>query len=82
MGVAIHQVAKVGMEFEDLADSLNTVFGSIEQGTVAMDKILSFAQKTPFQIETVTKSFIALKSAGIEPNERMMQVFADTASTV
>jgi hypothetical protein len=81
MGVAIHQVAKVGMEFEDLADSLNTVFGSIDQGTVAMGKILSFAQKTPFQIETVTKSFIALKSAGIEPNERMMQVFADTAST-
>jgi hypothetical protein len=81
MGVAIHQIAKVGMEFEDLADSLNTVFGSIDQGNVAMGKILSFAQKTPFQIETVTKSFIALKSAGIEPNERMMQVFADTAST-
>jgi len=81
MGVAIHNIAKVGMEFEDLADSLNTVFGSIDKGTVAMGKILSFAQKTPFQIETVTKSFIALKSAGIEPNERMMQVFADTAST-
>ena len=81
MGKAVQEIAKVGMEFEDLADSLNTVFGSVEQGTLAMEKVLSFAQKTPFQVETVTKSFIALKSAGIEPSERMMQVFADTAST-
>ncbi len=81
MGKVVQEIAKVGMEFEDLADSLNTVFGSVEQGTLAMEKVLSFAQKTPFQVETVTKSFIALKSAGIEPSERMMQVFADTAST-
>jgi hypothetical protein len=81
IGKITQEIAKVGMEFEDLADSLNTVFGSVEQGTVAMEKVLSFAQKTPFQVETVTKSFIALKSAGIEPSERMMQVFADTAST-
>jgi len=81
MGVAITKIAKVGAEFQDLKDSLDTVFGSMKNGDVAMQRILSFAQTTPFQIDTVTKSFIALKSAGIEPNDRMMQVFADTAST-
>jgi len=74
-------IAKVGMEFEDLRDSLNTVFGGMEAGEEAMGKVLAFAQTTPFQVEEVTKAFIQLRSVGIEPTNRMMQVFADTAST-
>ena len=81
MGVAMSKIAKVGSEFEDLADSLNTVFGSVEAGSEAMQRVLNFAQTTPFQIETVTKAFISLQSAGVEPTNRMLQVFADTAST-
>ena len=72
--------ARAGMEFEDLKDSLDTVFGSIEEGDKQFDRILRFAQTTPFQIDTVTKAFISLGSVGIEPTNRMMQVFADTAS--
>jgi len=71
---------RAGMEFEDLKDSLDTVFGSIEAGDKQFDRILRFAQTTPFQIDTVTKAFISLGSVGIEPTSRMMQVFADTAS--
>lgn len=73
--------ATVGSQFEDLKDSLDTVFGSMEAGDKAMQKVFEFAQNTPFQIETATKAFIALQSAGVEPTNRMMQVFADTAST-
>ena len=80
IGIAIKKVAQVGMEFEDLKDSLDVVFGSMEAGTAAMDKVFQFAQTTPFQIETATKAFIALKSAGIEPSMDMLQTFADTAS--
>lgn len=80
MGVAINKVAQVGMQFEDLKDSLDVVFGSIEKGNEAMEKVFTFAQTTPFQIETATKAFIALKSAGIEPSMEMLQTFADTAS--
>ena len=80
IGIAIKKVADVGMEFEDLKDSLDVVFGSMEAGTDAMDKVFQFAQTTPFQIETATKAFIALKSAGIEPSMDMLQTFADTAS--
>jgi len=72
--------ARAGMEFEDLKDSLDTVFGSVEAGDKQFDRILRFAQTTPFQIDTVTKAFISLGSVGIEPTSRMMQVFADTAS--
>jgi len=74
-------IAGVGAGFEDLKDSLDQVFGSIQAGDAAMDKVFQFAQTTPFQIEDATKAFIQLKSAGIEPSMDMLQTFADTAST-
>lgn len=73
-------IGKVGAGFEDLQDSLNVVFGGMRQGEAAMDRVMEFAQTTPFQIEDTTKAFIALKSAGIEPSMDMLQTFADTAS--
>lgn len=80
IGKGISTIAQVGMGFEDLKDSLDQVFGSVQKGDEALNKIFEFAQTTPFQIETATKAFIALKSAGIEPNMKMLQTFADTAS--
>ena len=77
---AVKGIATVSMQFEDLKDSLDTVFGSIKAGDQAMQDVLSFAQTTPFQVEDVTKAFIALRSAGIEPTRDMLQTFADTAS--
>lgn len=78
---AFRGIAQVGSEFEDLRDSLNTVFGSINAGKGAFDRILTFSQTTPFQIEDVSRAFIQLKGAGIEPSMDMLQTFADTAST-
>ena len=80
IGKGISTIAQVGMGFEDLKDSLDQVFGSVQKGDAAMNKVFQFAQTTPFQIETATKAFIALKSAGIEPSMDMLQTFADTAS--
>tara|TARA_R110000851_G_scaffold319793_1_gene484383 strand:+ start:2394 stop:4313 length:1920 start_codon:yes stop_codon:yes gene_type:complete len=81
IGATFSKIAKVGMGFEDLRDSINTVFGGINQGEQAMQKIFTFAQTTPFQIEDVTKAFIQLKAVGVEPSMDMLQTFADTAST-
>ena len=81
VGATISKIAKVGAGFEDLRDSINTVFGGIDQGEQAMQKIFTFAQTTPFQIEDVTKAFIQLKAVGVEPSMDMLQTFADTAST-
>tara|TARA_R100000781_G_scaffold111527_2_gene78014 strand:- start:163 stop:2043 length:1881 start_codon:yes stop_codon:yes gene_type:complete len=76
----VRGVAAVGSRFEDLKDSLDTVFGSVAAGDQAFNRILNFAQTTPFQIDTATQAFIALKSAGIEPTNDMLQTFADTSS--
>ena len=80
IGTAINKVAQAGMVFEDLKDSLDIVFGSAQAGDKALAEITRFAQTTPFQIDDVTKAFIGLKSAGIEPTVKMLQTFADTAS--
>ena len=45
-----------GVKFEDLKDSLDQVFGSIQAGDEALDKVFTFAQTTPFQIEDATKA--------------------------
>ena len=81
IAASIGPIARIGSGFEDLKDSLDTVFGSVQAGDDAMDRIFEFAQTTPFQIETATKAFIALKSSGIEPSMDMLQTFADVAST-
>ena len=80
LGKMTSVIARVGSQFEDLKDSLDVVFGSMKAGDAAMKRVFKFAQTTPFQIETATKAFIALKSAGLEPNNEQLQVFADTAS--
>ena len=80
IGTAMNKVAQAGMVFEDLKDSLDIVFGSAQAGDKALAEITRFAQTTPFQIDDVTKAFIGLKSAGIEPTVKMLQTFADTAS--
>ena len=73
-------IASVGSRFEDLQDSLTLVFGGEQNAQQAFKQIKQFAQTTPFQIDDVTKAFIGLKSAGIEPTVDMLQTFADTAS--
>jgi tape measure domain-containing protein len=78
--VAAPAIARVGAEFESLKISLNTVFGSATAGQVAFDNIKKFATESPFQIRDLTKAFIQLKSAGIEPTQQMLNTFADTAS--
>ena len=74
------RVAKVGAEFESLKLSLESVFGSAQAGQDAFNRITQFAQESPFQVKDLTKAFIQLKSAGIEPTQEMLTTFADASS--
>ena len=73
-------IADTGAQFEALRISLNKLAGGEAQGAEFFNEIRVFAETTPFQLEDVTKAFIALKSNGIEPNNRMMTAFGDAAS--
>lgn len=73
-------IANVNARFQDLELTLETVFGGMEEGQAAMDFISTFAQRTPFDIETLSRAFIQLGGAGIQPTEELLTTFGDAAA--
>ena len=79
-GVALKSVIDVTSRFEDLRDSLSAVTGSAKNGAEAFAFIQDFALRSQFSVEDLTTSFITLKASGIQPTEKLLRVFTDTAS--
>jgi|TARA_Y100000114_G_scaffold157089_1_gene187025 hypothetical protein len=73
-------VVRASAEMEDLRASLNSVFQTAEGGQAAFDFIQTFAQRTPFDIQTLSRAFIQLGGAGIAPTEKLLTTFGDAAS--
>ena len=67
-------------DFEGLRISLQTVFGGMEAGNQAFDRILVFAEQMPFAIDDIAKAFIGLRSSGFTDFEDELIAFADAAS--
>jgi len=76
----LKSIIQIGSKFQDLQTSLNQVFGGVQQGAKAFERINKLALKTQFGVDTLTEAFIQLKGVGIEPSEKMLLLFADTAS--
>jgi hypothetical protein len=66
--------------FEDLRTSLSSVTGSAKDGQKAFDFVSKFATKTQFSVEDLSTSFIKLKASGIQPTEKLLTLFTDTAA--
>lgn len=83
LGIAIfgRSLIKANSEMEDLRSTLNTVFGTAKRGDAAFKFINEFAQKTPFDIQTLSKSFIQLQGAGIQPTNKLLTTLGNAAST-
>ena len=78
--LVVREVLRVTAEFEDLRDSLKSVTGSAEGGAKAFEFISDFATRTQFSVQDLSRSFITLKASGIEPTEKLLRVFTDTAA--
>jgi hypothetical protein len=70
----------VAAEFQDLRSSLSTVFGSVSAGAEAFQNVTDIASRTQFQVQDITKAFIQLKGAGIDPTEQTIMTFANAAA--
>lgn len=70
----------VAANFQDLQSSLNTVFGGLDEGAAAFERVTDIASRTQFQITDITKAFIQLKGAGIDPTEDTIMTFANAAA--
>ena len=73
-------IATTGGQFEQLENSLNTVFGGLEQGSKAMKMASTIANNTGMSIESLAESMIQLKGAGVEPTIEQLTAFADAAA--
>lgn len=81
LGIAtlVSELFSVNMEFESLRASLETVTGSTTLATAAFAGIQDFAAKTPYSVKEVTEAFIGLQSRGLEPSERALTSYGNTA---
>ena len=79
-GTVVRGIVSTTARFEDLRTSLASVTGSAQAGAEAFDFISRFATKTQFGVEDLSQTFIKLKAAGIEPTEKLLTTFTDTAA--
>lgn len=76
------KVAQTGSEFESLRTSLTTVTGSTAAANIAFGNLQKFASETPFDLQQVVGGFIKLKARGLDPSERTLKAFGNTASAM
>lgn len=62
----LSKTMSVGSEFESFHVTLDTLYGSTEKASGALNKLLSFSAKTPFEVEDVKDLLVVLKSNGVD----------------
>jgi hypothetical protein len=80
VGAALRGIVQTTAAFQDLRTSLSSVTGSAREGAEAFRFITEFATQTQFSVEDLSRSFIKLKAAGIEPSQELLTLFTDTAA--
>lgn len=78
----IHAIVNVNISFEKLQASLKTVTGSSQAAARAFGLIRKIASQTPFSVQQVSDAFIKLKALGLDPSEKSIISFGNTASAM
>ena len=68
--LAAHQLIDTASQFEKFQTILETTEGSSAKAKAAMAWVTDFAAKTPYELDQVMQSFVALRSMGLDPNQR------------
>ena len=76
------QILATTVEFQKMEAVLTTALGSNSAAKAAMDQIVNFASKTPFQVNELTDSFVKLANRGFIPTMEQMRQMGDVASSV
>jgi hypothetical protein len=79
-GATITGVVNQTRKFQDLQTTLSRVTGSTENGTQVLNFLIDSTKRSTFTVQDLANSFITLSTAGINPTERLLKVFTDTAS--
>jgi hypothetical protein len=77
---AVDKVVQIAAKFESLRVSLGILYKDTAAGAQAFERIKTVAANSVFSVDDLSAAFIKLKSAGIEPTDRQLQLFADVSS--
>lgn len=75
-------IIRTTAEFQQLNAQLVTATGSAQRASVAFAAIKDFAAQTPYDLKQATESFIMLVNRGLDPSERALKSYGDTASSM
>lgn len=82
-GGAIGKIIEAGNNFEKFSAQLETATGSSQLAEESLSWITEFAATTPYEVGEITRSFIKLKSRGIDPlNDGTLATIGDTAAAM
>lgn len=77
---AVSQLMNAQREFDKLHTSLVTMTGSTKAAGEAYKVLQEFAASTPYSLNEVTNAFITLKARGLDPSEKALRSYGDTAA--
>jgi hypothetical protein len=80
VGAAIRGTINAIRTFEDLKATLVTIQGDAERAAQAFDQIAQFTATTTFQLDEVSRGFITLRNAGLNPTIDMMTELGNIAA--
>ena len=81
LGALVKGIISTGMEFQDYNATLKVVLGSQKKANKAFEWLKDFAKKTPFEINTLTESFVKLAAYGID-GTTVMKSLGDAAAAM
>ena len=82
VGALVSKVVEAQRQFDVLFASLKTMTGGTEQATAAWERLVDFAATTPYSLEQAVQGFVKLKALGLDPSERAMTSFGNTAAAM
>ena len=78
--VTLKNIVNTTAKFQDLRTTLSTITRSTESGAEAFRLLNDLSKKSQFDIGQLSDSFITLYNSGINPTEKLLKTFIDTAN--
>lgn len=81
-GAALNKTFRTTVDLQNFQARLKTATGSVEAAAVAFESLEEFASTTPFQLEQSLDAFIKLTNLGLNPSEKALASYGNTASAM
>ncbi|MFC5548202.1 DUF4214 domain-containing protein [Massilia aerilata] len=82
MKAIAEQVLGAQRDFDKLNASLITATGSTAEAAQTFKSLQAFASSTPYSVAEATEAFIKMKNLGLDPSERALRSYGNTASAM